>query len=61
MRKNYRKGIMKIDDNKDEITRFNRECLEEISRLPCFESEGDPSGITSSSANDGVKSDDSNK
>ena len=55
MRKNYRKGIMKIDNIEDEITKFSRESFEEINRLPYFEGDGDSSDTISSSSNDGVE------
>lgn len=54
MKKNYRKGIMKIDNSEDEITKYNRECFEEISRLPYFESDGETADNISSSENDGI-------
>ncbi len=55
MRKNYRKGIMKIDNSEDEATKYNRECMEEINRLPFFESDGERADSISSSENDGVE------
>ena len=61
MKKNYRKGIMKIENAEDEVTRYNRECMEEISRLPYFESDGENTDNISSSENDGVKSSNNDK
>lgn len=61
MKKNYRKGIMKIDNGEDEVTRYNRECMEEISRLPYFESDGEGTDTISSSENDGVENSQNDK
>ncbi len=55
MKKNYRKGIMKIDNIEDEATRYNRECFEEISLLPYFESDNETADNISSAENDGVE------
>ncbi len=61
MRKNYRKGIMKIDNSEDEITKFNRESFEEINRLPYFEGDGETSDNISSASNDGVENSNNGK
>lgn len=55
MKKNYRKGIMKTDNIDDEATRYKRECFEEISLLPYFESDGETADNISSAENDGVE------
>lgn len=54
MKKNYRNGIMKRDNIGDEITKFKTESLEEISRLPYFESDGESGGSVSAFENDGI-------
>lgn len=61
MKKNYRKGIMKIDNSEDEVTRYNRECMEEITRLPYFESETETADNISSAENDGVENSQNDK
>lgn len=61
MKKNYLKGIMKLNNVSDEAIRFNLENTEEISCLPCFESEGETTGTISSFDNDGVSNGENNK
>ncbi len=61
MKKNYRKGIMKVDNAEDEVTKFHRESFEEISRLPYFHGDGENSDNISSSENDGVESNPNDK
>ena len=55
MKKNYRKGIMKIDNVTDEVSKFKNECMEEISRLSYFEKTAEGSDNIASAENDGVK------
>ena len=45
---------MKIDDVKDDVTRFKQESFEEISRLPYFENDNEGTDNLLSSENDGV-------
>lgn len=61
MKKNYRKGIMKIDTVDDEATKYKRECIEEISLLPYFESDGENADNISSVENDGVENSQNDK
>lgn len=54
MKKNYRNGIMRLENHGDEMTKFKTESLEEISRLAHFESDGDGGGDAFADENDGV-------
>ena len=55
MKKNYRKGIMKIDNVTDEVAKFKTESMEEISRLPYFEKTAESADNIVSAENDGVE------
>lgn len=55
MKKNYRKGIMKIDNAVDEVAKFKTESMEEISRLPYFEKTAESTDNIVSAENDGVE------
>ena len=55
MKKNYRKGIMKVDSCEDEVSKFKMECMEQISRLQYFGKDAETADTISSTNNDGVE------
>ena len=55
MKKNYRKGIMKVDSFEDEVSKFKMESMEHISRLEYFNKDSETADNISSASNDGVE------